>query len=300
MKQIINKKIIDKYIKLYNKNPYIPFNESFYRELWEDFTSNQCILNWCISSPIWSHLYPKWYLLKNGKRFIKSETQHFEAKHLKTPLFCKTHDNNLFELSDNINDFTDLISEKIQKNDKLENYFLKLLFFKYKTLIIELNSLQFYIQQWILENQNLYNLLLIQFEKINKEIENYNTTWNINIETVYAWYIWKSDSKKYTLFSNICFIEEKNIPFWLILNQDKWWITLWICVYWEDYPIDLVREIKDNIHNAKFRLDSYELINYIQKTFKLEKSYNRTIIMNKNIIDIWLTNFYTWEIFNER
>lgn len=296
MNPIINKSLIEKYIKLYNENKREPFNENFYRELWEDFTSNQCILDWCNSSSIWSHLYPKWYLLKNGKIFIKSETQYFEAESLKTPLFCKNHDNNLFELSDNINDFTDLISEKIQKNDKLENYFLKLLFFKYKTLIIELNSLQFEIQQWILENQNLYNLLLIQFEKINKEIENYNKTWNINIETVYAWYIWKFDSKKYTLFSNICFIEEKNIPFWLILNQDKWWITLWICVYWEDYPIDLVGDIKDNIQNTKFRFDSWdmivinELINYIKKTFKLEKSYNRTIFISKNIIDIWLYN----------
>lgn len=296
MKKIINNSIIEKYIKIYNKNQKEPFNEKFYKELWEDFTKNECILDWCNYSPIWSHLYPKWYLLKNWKRFIKDKAKNYEASSLETPLFCRTHDNNLFELSDNINDFTDLISEKIQKNDKLENYFLKLLFFKYKTLIIELNSLQFEIQQWILENQNLYNLLLIQFEKISKEIENYNKTWNINITTFYAWYIWKFDSKKYTLFSNICFIEEKNIPFWLILNQDKWWITLWMCIYWEDYPLDLTREIKANIQNAKFRFDSWdmsvtnELINYIKRTFKLEKAYNRTIFISKNIIDIWLYN----------
>lgn len=293
MNEIINKSLIGKYIKLYNENQKKPFNENFYRELWEDFTNNKCILELCNSSPIWSHLYPKWYLLKNWKRFIKNETNPYESESLKTHLFCKSHDNDLFELSDNINDFTDLIYNKA----KLENYFLKLLFFKYKTLIIQLNSLQFDIKQWAeIEKKELYNLLLFQFEKISKEIESYNKNWTINITICYAWYIWKFDSKQYTLFSNICFIEERNIPFWLILNQDKWWIAIWICVYWEYFPIDLVREIKANIQNVKFRFDSWdisvieELINYIKKIFKLEKFYNRTIFMNKNIIDIWLYN----------
>lgn len=293
MNNIINNILIEKFIKEFENNPNKKIDQNFSKELWENFTENKCILGSCNCKSIKSHLYPKWYLQKNGNNFINTTYSNLKAKWLSTPLFCKTHDDNLFKLSDEINDFTDLIKDNTY--NKLKNYFLKILFFKYKTLLIQQNFLEIELQQNNIKNIETYNLLKNQFEKINIEFQKYNNFWGSNIDIIYSWCIWFYDSKKYTLFSNICFIEENNVPFWLLFSQDKWWISLWICIYWDNYPIDLVRQIKYKIHFIKLKFDFWkkdeaisDLIKYITETFKQEKFYNRTLYLNKDILDIWL------------
>lgn len=267
-----------------------PRNQEFCRKLWSHMTKDKCIIPWCSGKSIESHIYPKGYLKRNGTDFFVSfHKKTIHANNLSTPLFCDLHDKNLFQLSDNIDNFHDLL-----KNQKaLENYFEKLLFFKYKTFILQIRYLLLGIFYWCKESERSFFEIYPLYNQICNLIED-NNQWK-RILHIFPSMNYNLNNPYHTIFSNICFTSEKN-PFWILSTKDAWWYTISLCAYGDvnNNIISILNEFKKIRENKTDENDLQifqEVLIFLKRSFNLEVSDNRVLFLYRDFIDIWLTNF---------
>lgn len=268
----------------------------FNRIFWNDISDWECILKHCNDNPIGSHFYPKWYLNKHSNIFItwgiSTWGKIMAPIALKTPLFCVTHDHDLFIESDSINKFSDFVDNDIKRN----NWFLKILFFKYKTLIILLRRSIVHIKSWNCWYEEYYEVYR-QYNLICIEMEKYNHANGIKFFPIKSFCINDKDTPLNVMFSNICFIQWSDLLFWIIFTYDEWWLTVVIWTYWKELTLadPVCKEIVSAINFIRmevFEKDKYkwldELINFVQNYFNLKDSLNRMISIKDELCDIWL------------
>lgn len=259
-----------------------------------DIFAWKCILKWCQCKPIGSHFYPDWYLKNLTLEFSSSTTNSKLSKHWKTSLFCKNHDNELFKLTDGIVSFSDLVLDENIRN----NWFLKVLFFKYKTISLLLRYCIVNIKVWNCSFQDFFTLYK-QYDVICDEIEKFEYAGKLRFYPLINDFIDVDWNSSYILFSNICFIPNDNTPFWVIITYDKWWLSIVIWTYWKKLNggSSVLRDIKWNINYIKMEIfpnnpntGIIQLIEFLNRYFFLEKSYNREIVIENEFLDIWITN----------
>lgn len=285
--------IFTDFISTINEKNKSPKNRTFYAYLWEKMTNNICIIPWCCNNNINSHLYPKSYLKKNWENFaISFFNKTIHANNITTPLFCKKHDNDLFKISDNIDNFHDLLKNQIA----LENYFKKILFFKYKTFLIQIRYLLWKIYYWCEESKKIFYEIYPLYNQICVLIDDMNK-WKRIIYLFFPSMNYTFKNPYNTIFSNICFTPSSNIPFWIISTKDNWWYSMWICVYWNinnNASINILNKIKEirKKQTNKNNLEICEEIYYfLHNHFNLNIYYNRELFLYNDFIDIWIMNF---------